>query len=54
MQQAIINLILNQAEDYAYGRLGRINAAAARAAGRDTGFQLGPWDTALMEYGPRL
>lgn len=50
MEQAILNLILNQIEDYAYGRLGRINAAAARAAGRNTGFQLGPWDTALLGF----
>lgn len=51
MSKAIANLLVQQVQDRAYGTIGRASAEAARRAGRSTGFQLGPWDTAGGYYG---
>lgn len=40
--RAVDNLVLNQIEDYAYGKLGQASGKAAAQIGRPVGFQTGP------------
>lgn len=49
--RALANLLAQQVSDRAWGHIGKRSGEAARRAGKSTGFQLGPWDTAFSDFG---